>query len=237
MRTTQWAAMANLMQALNELEQALARDERGAAFNLLARAKKLAQPEADAPAESGQDGGRPTAEPRTPSDTPAAERSTWTNEREEEFNGEVHDLLDAAADAIDGPGPEQCVAKTLEVVERLREKLITEQGGQTATDDEDELSVDDHLIADAWDTIDNAASMQEFMAEAELPIDSQLTQKQAHGRWLIQTTIAQLMRCGLQQLEREGREQHAKHRAECADLARQLARALERLEQKSAEAP
>jgi hypothetical protein len=57
----------------------------------------------------------------------------WHDQREQDFNVEVHHLLDEAADAIDTsnePGPKAplaAIGRALAVVDRIRGRLIAEQ--------------------------------------------------------------------------------------------------------------
>lgn len=78
--------------------------------------------------------------------------ATWQDEREARFNAEVHGLLDAAADAIDEPGPLASARQTLEVVERLRAKLIAECGLRSGSSNPEAIEdeADDLIASEAW---------------------------------------------------------------------------------------
>ena len=62
--------------------------------------------------------------------TPALD-SCWSDEREQAFNLEIHQLLNDAAAAIDRKGPLKCVNATLPIVEKIVEKLIKERDRRT----------------------------------------------------------------------------------------------------------
>ncbi|HEY6643655.1 hypothetical protein [Povalibacter sp.] len=70
------------------------------------------------------------------SHAPAAAGS-WYDERETQFNVEIHNLLDAAADAIDGDGsPVRCIDATRAAISVIDSRLIIERAHRLGTEDD-----------------------------------------------------------------------------------------------------